>query len=111
MVMRRIANPSYAGSIPVLPSNLERKSMLEAQEVRDILKENIVEVVFTKRDGSERRMFCTLIDEFLPSKGEEILTQTTEHNNKCITVWDLEADSWRSFRIDSIKSLEAEPVE
>lgn len=83
--------------------------MLTAQEVRDLLKENIVEVVFEKRDGTERQMFCTLIPEFLPSKGEEILTQGQPDDN-CITCWDLEYDSWRSFRLDTVKSLEAEPV-
>lgn len=86
-------------------------SLLNSEEVRELLKENIVEVVFQKRDGSERRMFCTLIDEFLPSKGEQILTQSTERSDNCITVWDLEQEGWRSFRLDSVKSLEAEPVE
>lgn len=85
--------------------------MLTAQEVREILKENIVEVVFAKRDGTERRMYCTLINEFLPSKGELILTQPSEPSDNIITCWDLECDDWRSFRLDTVKSLEAEPVE
>lgn len=85
--------------------------MLEAQDVRDILKNNIVELVFEKRDGTERRMFCTLIKEFLPSTGEQILTQASEPSDNVITCWDLECNDWRSFRLDSVKSLEAEPVE
>lgn len=85
--------------------------MLTASDVREILKENIVEVQFEKRDGSIRTMFCTLIKEFLPSKGEYILTQPTEPSENIITCWDLECDDWRSFRLDSVKSLEAEPVE
>ena len=85
--------------------------MLDASDVRSILKENIVEVVFEKRDGSTRTMFCTLIPEFLPSKGEEILTQASEPSDNIITCWDLESDGWRSFRLDTVKSLEAEPVE
>jgi hypothetical protein len=84
--------------------------VLTSQEVREILKTNIVEVVFEKRDGTERRMFCTLIPEFLPSKGELIMTQS-KPDDDCVTCWDLEHDSWRSFRMDAVKSLEAEPVE
>jgi hypothetical protein len=84
--------------------------MLTAQEIRELLRNNIVEVVFTKRDGSDRCMYCTLIDEFLPSRGEEIITQGKPDDN-IITCWDLEHDAWRSFRLDSVKSLEAEPVE
>jgi hypothetical protein len=85
--------------------------MLTAQDVRELLKDNIVEVVFEKKDGSSRRMFCTLIDEFLPSKGEQILTQANEPSDNIITCWDLEHNDWRSFRLDSVKSLEAEKVE
>lgn len=84
--------------------------MLTAHEVRDLLKNNIVEVIFTKANGSERTMFCTLIDEFLPSKGEEIVTQGSEDSN-IITCWDLEYNGWRSFKLSSIKSIEVEPVD
>jgi hypothetical protein len=85
--------------------------MLNAQDVRDILKENIVEVVFEKKDGTLRRMFCTLIPEFLPSKGEQILTQASEPSDNIITCWDLECDDWRSFKLNTVKLLEAEKVE
>lgn len=85
--------------------------MLSASDVREILKENIVEVVFEKKDGSLRTMFCTLIEEFLPSKGEEIITQSRKLSDEVITCWDLECNDWRSFRLGTVKSLEAEPVE
>lgn len=85
--------------------------MLSAKEVRDILKENIVEVTFTKADGSERTMICTLMDSFLPSKAETIVVQDYDEGNPVITCWDLEYDAWRSFRLDRLVSLEAEPAE
>lgn len=84
--------------------------MFKAEDIRQLLKNNVVEVVFTKKDGSERTMFATLIDDFLPSLGEEIAT-SSEHDDNLITCWDLEHDAWRSFRVDSVKSVEAEPVD
>jgi len=83
--------------------------MLEAKDVKELLRNNIVEVVFEKKDGSERTMFCTLLQEFLPSRGE-LIAQESEDDN-IITVWDLEYDSWRSFALDRVKSIEAEPIE
>lgn len=85
--------------------------MLTASDIRELLKENILEVVFEKADGSERKMFCTLIPEFLPSKGEEILTQPRTPNEEVLTVWDLEHNDWRSFKLSKVISLEAEKVE
>jgi hypothetical protein len=83
--------------------------MLTAKDIRALLKENIVEVVFTKKDGSERTMICTLMNEFLPSQAE-LITQDGAIDD-IITCWDLEQDSWRSFRLDKIISIEAEKVE
>jgi hypothetical protein len=83
--------------------------MLTGKEIRGLLKDNVVEIVFTKKDGSERVMICTLMDKFLPSRGE-LIAQDTE-NDEIITVWDLECNGWRSFRVDKVIHLEAEPVE
>jgi hypothetical protein len=84
--------------------------MLTGKEIRDLLKENVVEVIFTKKDGSERLMICTLMDKFLPSRGE-LITQQDTQNDEIMTVWDLECNGWRSFRVDKIVKFEAEAVE
>ena len=67
------------------------------------LKNNLVKVVFTKVNGDERTMNCTLHDSILP---EPTITETTKKvNPDTISVWDIDNDGWRSFRLDSIKEF------
>ena len=72
----------------------------EKKFLTNLLKKNILEILFTKADGSERKMVCTLKYEHLP------LAEAKESNRKenpdVIPVWDMEAASWRSFRHDSL---------
>ena len=71
-----------------------------------LLKQEILEVNFNKKDGSNRTMLCSLKSEFLPKKEiTEIKKSKKEHNN-VLSVWDLEKDSFRSFRIDSITNYQ-----
>ena len=63
-----------------------------------------LEVTFTKKDGSERRMICTRSNEIIPFNEEsEKRKQSNSPDN--LPVWDVEAQGWRAFRIDSIKSV------
>ena len=40
------------------------------ETVASILKMDIANVTFTKTDGSERVMKCTLVDEYIPNTDE-----------------------------------------
>jgi hypothetical protein len=75
--------------------------------LKGLLEENTVEVVFTKKDGTERVMNCTLKEDVLPIVQKEIeensLTKTKAKD--ALAVWDVDASGWRSFRWDSIKSV------
>ncbi|MBT7523773.1 MAG: DUF2693 domain-containing protein [Gammaproteobacteria bacterium] len=67
------------------------------------LKNNLVKVVFTKVNGDERTMNCTLHDSVLP---EPNITETKKKvNPDTISVWDVDNGGWRSFRLDSIKEF------
>jgi len=66
------------------------------------LKRNLMKVVFTKVNGEERTMLCTLHESVLP---EPILSSTRKVNPDTISVWDIDNNGWRSFRIDSIKEV------
>ena len=72
----------------------------------DMLRHNLVTVTFTKVNGEERIMTCTLLSEHIPNaprtNGEVVVKQT---NNNAISVWDVNANGWRSFRIDNVKSI------
>ena len=79
---------------------------MNVELLKETLKQRIVTVVFTKNDGSERTMNCTLQESFFP-----VVEQKTEPtkiknvvNPDVLSVWDVDAAGWRSFRIDSILS-------
>jgi hypothetical protein len=70
------------------------------------LRSGICVVTFTKKNGEERIMSCTLNDEFLPEQidlEEEI--QKRKPNSDALAVWDTDIGAWRSFRWDSLKDF------
>ena len=75
--------------------------------VAAILKSDVANVTFTKSDGSERVMKCTLIDEYIPSTELALSrTSTRKVNEAVLPVWDIDKNAWRSFRIDSVKAIQ-----
>ena len=73
--------------------------------VREALHEGVLEIVFTKKDGSERVMKCTTRSDLVAETAHE---NTPEHLNKdpdLFRVTDFELDEWRSFRFDQIISV------
>ena len=77
------------------------------EELKNLLHENTLSVIFKKVDGTERKMLCTLNPELLPAtdkqEGDEV-KKLKKQSDTNIAVWDLEKNSWRSFRTDSIIS-------
>lgn len=73
--------------------------------VKGLLHEGTVRVAFTKADGSERIMQCTLQESSIPAdkipKG--VRTVTSEETQR---VFDTEKQEWRSFHWDSVKAVE-----
>ena len=67
-----------------------------------------VKVTFTKKDGTERVMECTLAPSLLPTEqiieGAEPKREKKVNEDVC-PVYDLESKHWKSFRWDSIKSV------
>lgn len=79
--------------------------MLERDTILKDLREYVIEVSFTKVNGENRIMRCTLRPELLPPKYmEEITEEKNFHqtNPEVIAAWDVQANGWRSFRIDSV---------
>jgi len=67
----------------------------------NLLNEYVVEVTFTKKDGTERVMNCTLQEDYLP----ETTGAGRSGNSDALAVFDTEVEDWRSFRWDSIKAV------
>lgn len=75
--------------------------LLKDKNVKDLC------IVFTKKDGTEREMFCTLVEgriptDKLPKTEEESVSQTTR---SAVRVFDTEKQEWRSFRWDAVKQV------
>ena len=74
-------------------------------EMQDLLKGNIYNVTFTKINGVQRIMRCTLMQSLLPAPAPD----TTKARKACddvVACFDLDADGWRSFRLDAVIGYE-----
>jgi hypothetical protein len=76
-------------------------------DLKKLLHEKVLTVLFTKKDGTKRSMICTLLPEHLPivdkKEGDEV-KPIKKQSEESLAVWDMESKAWRSFRIDSIVS-------
>jgi len=76
------------------------------QEINQMLREGVCTVTFTKTNGEERVMKCTLVDSYLPDQIDVEEYISRKKNDDICAVWDVEKEGWRSFRVDSVKSVQ-----
>ena len=73
---------------------------------RDILIKNLqkrtMRITFTKVNGDERVMDCTLQEHMIPQTGES----NRKKNEEVLPVFDINKGGWRSFRLDSVTNIE-----
>lgn len=89
------------------PKLSEKEFKLFKKWLKSHLDFGPVTVTFTKVDGSERIMECTTNSELIP-KVEQASSESKKEKKKsdeAITVYDLQANGWRSFRWDSVKQV------
>ena len=79
-------------------------SAVDITTLKDVLKKKTVRVLFIKKDGTERTMNCTLRKDILPKfKQKDGEDKTTKKiNTSILSVWDIENNGYRSFKIDSV---------
>jgi WYL_2, Sm-like SH3 beta-barrel fold len=77
---------------------------LSKTNIMNMLNSGIVNVKFTKTDGTERDMKCTLM-EAMVKPHEKKTDREKKLNENIISVWDVDKEAWRSFRYDSIISI------
>ena len=85
--------------------------MMNQQEIKNALHSNVCTVTFTKVNGEERVMQCTLKEDLLPAQidqEETIEKKTKTPNPDVLAVYDVTAEGWRSFRWDSLKDFKVE---
>lgn len=81
------------------------KYLVDREEILQLLHERDVIVTFTKVNGEKRVMTCTLRESVLPSpKKDDPLTQKKIRaiNPEVCSVWDVNANGWRSFRWENV---------
>jgi DNA-nicking Smr family endonuclease len=73
--------------------------------IRGVLKMHETTITFMKKDGTERKMLCTLMEDKIPSEKAPKKSEKTQ-SEQSIAVFDVEKSDWRSFRFDSVKKIE-----
>lgn len=78
---------------------------MENSKVIEMLKEGVVDIEFTKKDGTKRLMTCTLMPEKLPNQTD---VEEVTSNSETLAVFDTINQGWRSFRWDSLEKVDGE---
>ena len=89
-------------------------------DVDILLDEGVAEVKFTKRDGTDRVMLCTLNSNLIPEKAfgnpkdwnyPDYPSESARVKSPDIAVvWDLQKEAWRSFRYDSVQTASSKII-
>jgi hypothetical protein len=63
-------------------------------------------VTFTKADGTEREMYCTLVESKIPAdKTPKTNGTASTSSGSAVRVFDTEKSEWRSFRWESVTKV------
>ena len=76
-------------------------------EIKHILgRGDILIVEFTKKNGDKRKMKCTTNLDIIPeSEYPQEGNKFTYNTEEVVRAFDVEAEGWRSFRIDSVDAI------
>lgn len=88
---------------------MQVKSEIDTKDGREwlwsMLKSQEVTISFTKKDGTDRKMVCTLVESKIPSDKLPKNVKKSK-SDAALAVFDVETQDWRSFRWDSVKKVE-----
>ena len=85
------------------------KGIPTKEELKLLLSQNVLTVDFTKLDGDKRVMTCTLREDMKPAATKaDPLSQkkVREVSDAVVSVWDVNAKGWRSFRYERINKVD-----
>ena len=84
------------------------KGIPKKADLKNLLEQNALVVDFTKLNGDKRVMTCTLREDMKPrATKDDAMSQkkVREVSDAVVSVWDVNAKGWRSFRYDRINSV------
>ena len=105
--MTSIEKDGTESSVSETIANL--KGIPTKPDLKNLLEQNVLTVDFTKLDGDKRVMTCTLREDIKPPATKtDAMSQkkVREISDAVVSVWDVNAKGWRSFRYDRINSVE-----
>jgi hypothetical protein len=82
--------------------------MFERAKIISDLKDHVIEVAFTKVNGERRVMRCTLDPRIVPGSYDPAHLDeqhARKENENVVACWDVVANGWRSFRVDSVEYM------
>lgn len=79
------------------------------EDLKKMLEQNVIIVDFTKLNGDKRIMTCTLREDMKPQATKtDPMSQkkVREVSDAVVSVWDVNAKGWRSFRYERINAVD-----
>jgi len=74
--------------------------------LKSVLNDGVATITFTKTDGTERVMKCTLDRKMVPEPKVVHESRLRSISPDVLPVYDIEAQGWRSFRWDSVTKVD-----
>ena len=100
---------SQTKSSPVAETVANLKGIPLKEDLKNLLEQNVLVVDFTKLNGDKRVMTCTLREDMKPrATKDDALSQkkVREISDAVVSVWDVNAKGWRSFRYERINAVD-----
>ena len=105
--MQNTETTTTESSVSETVANL--KGIPTKTNLKTLLEQNVVVVDFTKLNGDKRVMTCTLREDIKPAATKtDAMSQkkVREVSDAVVSVWDVNAKGWRSFRYERINAVD-----
>ena len=106
-MMKNTETTTIESSVSETVANL--KGIPTKADLKKLLEQNVLTVDFLKLDGDKRVMTCTLREDIKPAATKtDAMSQkkVREVSDAVVSVWDVNAKGWRSFRYDRINAVD-----
>lgn len=84
----------------------EKDHLYERDDLLRSLRSTVMKITFTKDNGQQRVMRCTLIPLIIEQAGSSFnpVADKRFHNTNpdVLAVWDMDVNDWRAFRVSSV---------
>ena len=76
---------------------------MDLQQAKHMLQQGVCELIFTKKDGSQRVAQATLVSSFIAEEKQPKGSVT--YTEQQLRFFDVEVSAWRSCLVENIMSL------